>query len=307
MSPFHAGKPNYAAHTTTRAHRPQSAAKGQPFSQTWLNFHQSAPSRLCLAGGYLDVTTIQHDILFSQPMSLGRSKTREIAQGQMPHDIDVSLPCRLQHSQDLLRGMNIRRASPSVTGQLNPAGNILIKPPAAHGEPEKPTHIGQIPFARFWSPFARKHPFFDIAKAHLANRHVCTALAKAGETDAQLPEITVCPIGAGLGAEHFIDAFLDRWKHGPGRVGQWRGRTGHKNPFTRKGVRDCRQSGGGIGERLHYGFMCAGRQVGRQETALGRLNFQGKRWSERQDLNLRRLGPKPSALARLSYAPIKLT
>jgi hypothetical protein len=27
-------------------------------------------------------------------------------------------------------------------------------------------------------------------------------------------------------------------------------------------------------------------------------------WSERQDLNLRRLGPKPSALARLSYAPI---
>ena len=28
-----------------------------------------------------------------------------------------------------------------------------------------------------------------------------------------------------------------------------------------------------------------------------------KSWSERQDLNLRRLGPKPSALARLSYAP----
>ena len=28
-----------------------------------------------------------------------------------------------------------------------------------------------------------------------------------------------------------------------------------------------------------------------------------KKWSERQDLNLRRLGPKPSALARLSYAP----
>jgi hypothetical protein len=27
------------------------------------------------------------------------------------------------------------------------------------------------------------------------------------------------------------------------------------------------------------------------------------KWSERQDLNLRRLGPKPSALARLSYAP----
>jgi hypothetical protein len=29
-----------------------------------------------------------------------------------------------------------------------------------------------------------------------------------------------------------------------------------------------------------------------------------KKWSERQDSNLRRLGPKPSALARLSYAPI---
>jgi hypothetical protein len=28
------------------------------------------------------------------------------------------------------------------------------------------------------------------------------------------------------------------------------------------------------------------------------------KWSERQDLNLRRLGPKPSALARLSYVPI---
>ena len=28
-----------------------------------------------------------------------------------------------------------------------------------------------------------------------------------------------------------------------------------------------------------------------------------KKWSERQDSNLRRLGPKPSALARLSYAP----
>jgi hypothetical protein len=62
-----------------------------------------------------------------------------------------------------------------------------------------------------------------------------------------------------------------------------------------------------IGERLQHGFMCAGRQVGRQKTALGRLIFQRKRWSERQDLNLRRLGPKPSALARLSYAPIKLT
>ena len=33
--------------------------------------------------------------------------------------------------------------------------------------------------------------------------------------------------------------------------------------------------------------------------------FSGVRWwSERQDLNLRRLGPKPSALARLSYAPM---
>ena len=30
----------------------------------------------------------------------------------------------------------------------------------------------------------------------------------------------------------------------------------------------------------------------------------GKKWSERQDLDLRRLGPKPSALARLSYAPM---
>src|SRR4051812_41046384 len=29
-----------------------------------------------------------------------------------------------------------------------------------------------------------------------------------------------------------------------------------------------------------------------------------KKWSERQDSNLRLLGPKPSALARLSYAPI---
>ena len=28
-----------------------------------------------------------------------------------------------------------------------------------------------------------------------------------------------------------------------------------------------------------------------------------EKWSERQDSNLRRLGPKPSALARLSYAP----
>ena len=34
-----------------------------------------------------------------------------------------------------------------------------------------------------------------------------------------------------------------------------------------------------------------------------RTEFEGE-WSERQDLNLRRLGPKPSALARLSYAPI---
>jgi hypothetical protein len=30
-----------------------------------------------------------------------------------------------------------------------------------------------------------------------------------------------------------------------------------------------------------------------------------ERWSERQDLNLRRLGPKPSALAKLSYAPTR--
>ena len=38
------------------------------------------------------------------------------------------------------------------------------------------------------------------------------------------------------------------------------------------------------------------------------IDCQGKdrpkrKWSERQDSNLRRLGPKPSALARLSYAP----
>ena len=32
-------------------------------------------------------------------------------------------------------------------------------------------------------------------------------------------------------------------------------------------------------------------------------SLPGEKWSERQDLNLRRLGPKPSALARLSYAP----
>jgi|HubBroStandDraft_5_1064220.scaffolds.fasta_scaffold345928_2 hypothetical protein len=35
------------------------------------------------------------------------------------------------------------------------------------------------------------------------------------------------------------------------------------------------------------------------------LDFKVEEWSERQDLNLRRLGPKPSALARLSYAPIR--
>src|SRR2546427_5668506 len=34
-----------------------------------------------------------------------------------------------------------------------------------------------------------------------------------------------------------------------------------------------------------------------------RVTLTRKKWSERQDLNLRRLGPKPSALARLSYAP----
>src|SRR3954463_5323657 len=33
------------------------------------------------------------------------------------------------------------------------------------------------------------------------------------------------------------------------------------------------------------------------------FDLRTKKWSERQDLNLRRLGPKPSALARLSYAP----
>ena len=33
------------------------------------------------------------------------------------------------------------------------------------------------------------------------------------------------------------------------------------------------------------------------------LTDEYKKWSERQDSNLRRLGPKPSALARLSYAP----
>jgi hypothetical protein len=35
----------------------------------------------------------------------------------------------------------------------------------------------------------------------------------------------------------------------------------------------------------------------------GGWSFQKKKWSERQDLNLRRLAPKASALAKLSYAP----
>src|SRR5205814_7164076 len=34
-----------------------------------------------------------------------------------------------------------------------------------------------------------------------------------------------------------------------------------------------------------------------------KFNHRKKKWSERQDLNLRRLAPKASALARLSYAP----
>lgn len=34
--------------------------------------------------------------------------------------------------------------------------------------------------------------------------------------------------------------------------------------------------------------------------------FSQEKWSERQDLNLRRLAPKASALARLSYAPARL-
>jgi hypothetical protein len=33
--------------------------------------------------------------------------------------------------------------------------------------------------------------------------------------------------------------------------------------------------------------------------------FSQEKWSERQDLNLRRLAPKASALARLSYAPTR--
>jgi hypothetical protein len=38
----------------------------------------------------------------------------------------------------------------------------------------------------------------------------------------------------------------------------------------------------------------------------GLRGFSRGKWSERQDLNLRRLAPKASALARLSYAPARL-
>jgi hypothetical protein len=38
----------------------------------------------------------------------------------------------------------------------------------------------------------------------------------------------------------------------------------------------------------------------------GFSGFFAVKWSERQDLNLRRLAPKASALARLSYAPAGL-
>ena len=44
--------------------------------------------------------------------------------------------------------------------------------------------------------------------------------------------------------------------------------------------------------------------MGWETAALDFFEALRKEWSERQDLNLRRLGPKPSALARLSYAPV---
>ena len=40
-----------------------------------------------------------------------------------------------------------------------------------------------------------------------------------------------------------------------------------------------------------------------KKTSVSGFRHREREWSERQDSNLRRLGPKPSALARLSYAP----
>ena len=52
---------------------------------------------------------------------------------------------------------------------------------------------------------------------------------------------------------------------------------------------------GPASETLNQGLLA--------DKAFGRVLTPEKQWSERQELNLRRLGPKPSALARLSYAP----
>src|SRR5438067_8464443 len=55
-----------------------------------------------------------------------------------------------------------------------------------------------------------------------------------------------------------------------------------------------------------FGLICVNRLVTLSAAAASfndRVTLTRKKWSERQDLNLRRLGPKPSALARLSYAP----
>ena len=69
------------------------------------------------------------------------------------------------------------------------------------------------------------------------------------------------------------------------------------------------QSGGKSGNHLTYNLKVktkripieVTKQTGVDPDAPGTVN--SAKWSERQDSNLRLRGPKPRALARLSYAP----
>ena len=75
---------------------------------------------------------------------------------------------------------------------------------------------------------------------------------------------------------------------------------GAARTFSLKG---CQRRRVGSEFRHRAGEMVGSVMSGGLRGASSGLVARKKNWSERQDSNLRRLAPKASALARLSYAP----
>jgi hypothetical protein len=199
VRPRHLGERNHFpdGHWTQR---PQLAPQRQPGAQIRLNGDEPARSGLADNSPNFDQPFLKSNVRFQEPVTFRRADAGEVAQCQMPANVQIGAASCGQNLPHLLGSMHRDGTMTVQDGQLDAEPRVAVAIAAAHRKGKQPLHVTQVAAAGFGGPALPLDPLFDVGGADLVKGEPATAGRKALERDPELAQVAVTPAGAGLRA-----------------------------------------------------------------------------------------------------------